>query len=253
LHTTYYVSFVSPAKQSYSNYFACSQVKLIYEFGVNFSTGTPEENLSIVWGMLQQYWKDNSTDDHFTHLKLSMVHKPDDPHDSMPCMKGKAIECRNLIPALVTVWQHFMDVEEVAHQAVLAGLEASVTMDRILDENPDCDKLPDSAAQEFVDATWMYVQCQNAAAQHWNTSEADMIFNITIKTHYACHCALMAPFLNPRKSWNFAGEDFMQKCKILHQSCCRGNSCANSQVKFAEKYAYALHLLFTDFENGTRY
>ena len=205
----------------------------------------------MVWKNLFKYWKDNKFQDHFTHIKLSMIHKPDDPHDSMPRMKGKAIECRNLMPALIPVWESVMDAGCVGHQAVLVGLQASVEMDAVLDANRDVDVLPAPDAHKFVEASWLYVNCQNAAAQFFNTQTL-MIFDITIKTHYTCHCALVAPFLNPRLCWNFAGEDFMQKCKILHQSCVRGNSVHQSVCKFAEKYCIALHLQLVDFEKGIR-
>ena len=214
------------------------------------SSGAPQDNLALVWQGLHNYWEDHPCGDHFTHLKLSMFVSNDDPHDTFPKLKGRAAECKSLMPALAEVWEGYMTAGDVSHQAVLQGLKSSAMLDEILDCYPDADVLPDEVARDFVDHSWLYVRCQNAVAAHFNRDEALMIFDITIKTHWVCHCAQRATHLNPRKGWNFAGEDFMHKCQVLHQSCMRGNSAPQSVVKFAGKYAYALHLLFTDMEMG---
>ena len=178
-----------------------------------------------------------------------MFINPDDPHGQFPKLKGKAAQIKALVPALSHVWELYMDAELVEHCAILDGLDSSALMDVVLDNHPDVDVLPQDALDEFVNASWNYASCQNAVAAHYNRLGFS-IFDVAIKTHWTLHCAMEAPFLNPRRSWNYIGEDFMFKCRELHAACCKGCTPASSVNKFAGKYCHAightLALLETD-------
>ena len=164
-------------------------------------------------------------------MRISMFINLEDPHGHMPKLKGKAAEVKALIPALVHVWKFHMDALLVEHVAILDGLQSSVLMDNILDGYPDVDVWPNDALKVFVDASWNYARCQNAVAAHYNRF-GFLLFDVTIKTHWTLHCAMEAPFLNPRRSWNYIGEDFMSKSRDLHTSCCKGNSPASSATQW---------------------
>ena len=123
-------------------------------------------------------------------------------------------------------------------------------MEKILVTFPDADVLPPPYADQFSRASWTYARAQNACADFYNKRLKLMLFDVTIKTHWTLHQALTCGFLNPRKSWNFAGEDFMHKVKTLLATCTKGNSAAQSTVKLAEKYAYGLHHQFMQIEDS---
>jgi len=220
------------------------------KFGHTF--GTPSENLLTVWEDLMLYWEDHPPKDRYQNLKLSMFLNNEKPHDTQPKLKGRAHEVKSLVPALAHVWEHRMDPGKPEHAAVLQGLHHSAKMDDILDAFPDVDSLPDGPAHDFSEASWGYALCQCAVADHYNRLEGMLIFDVTIKTHYMLHQALQAKWFNPRKIWNYAGEDFMHKCKTLLESCVRGTSAPQAQNKFADKYRYALHYMFREFEEGFR-
>jgi hypothetical protein len=208
--------------------------------------------MNSVWVMLEEWWHNNPALQRYSHLKIGNWCNQDDPHGTMPKLKGRAIEVRNLVPALASVWARVMDPNNHVHQAVLEGMKNSAIMDDVLDAYPDADVLPTEDCVDFVNASWDYAKCQNALADHYNKQQGFLVFDVTIKTHWTLHCAMEAPFLNPRLSWNFSGEDFMQKCRGLHQSCCKGNDGLDSVNKFATKYCHALQMIFRQFENGTR-
>lgn len=199
--------------------------------------------------MAQQYWKDNPPTTHYQNLKLSMFVSTDHPHDRMPKLKGRAAEVKSLMPALRHIWQHYMTPGDLAHQAVLSGLRASCRMDEILAAYPDRDVLPPDAADSFVAESWMYLRSQNAAAAHFNTTLNLLIFDVTIKSHYTAHCALRARFLNPRRSWNYMGEDFMHYCRQMLGQCMQGNDMARAIVKLMEKYVRGMHIDFQAMED----
>ena len=176
----------------------------------------------------------------------------DHPHEKQPKLKGRAHEVKSLIPALAHVWEAHMTPGLGEHVAILQGLNYSAEMDVILDSFPDVDSLPADAAKEFSEASWGYARCQNAVADHYNRVRGLEIFDVTIKTHYMLHQALQAGWFNPRKIWNYAGEDFMHISKQLMESCVVGNSAPQAQNKFGVKYTYALHYMFLEFEEGLR-
>ena len=198
------------------------------------------------------YWDANPARDKYSNIKLSMFLDTDHPHEVQPKLKGRAHEVKSLIPALAHVWEDRMDPAKVEHAAILQGLKHSAEMDDILDAFPDVDSLPADAARGFSEASWGYAMCQSAAADHYNRVEGMYIFDVTIKTHYMLHQALQAGGLNPRKIWNYSGEDFMHKAKELLESCVKGNCAPQAQNKFGAKYRYALHYMFREFEEGLR-
>ena len=110
---------------------------------------------------LVDYWKDHPVgSDRFSNLKLSMFVKSDDAHDSFPKLSGRAIEIKNLMPALAHVWAELSDAASVPHQAVLWGLVQSARMDSILDLYPDADRLPAADANAYRDAAYGYARTQ---------------------------------------------------------------------------------------------
>jgi len=214
--------------------------------------GTPANNLLAVWEDLLMYWEEHPARDKYSNLKLSMFMNMDKPHETQPKLKGRAHEVKSLIPALAHVWETRMTPGLVEHAAILQGLQHSAEMDVILDTFVDWDSLPADAARDFSEASWGYARCQQAVSDHYNRTLGLYIFDVTIKTHYMLHQALQAKWFNPRKIWNYAGEDFMHKSKVLLESCVKGNSAPQSQNKFGDKYRYALHYMFTEFEEGLR-
>ena len=206
--------------------------------------------MEALWVDLLKFWKDNGFTSRFRALKIGMWTNADDPHGHMPKLKGKAIEIRNFVPALLHVWVNRMDPSLPEHQAIAEGLKCSAAIDEILDLWADVDVLPKHAVKEFQSACWTYAQCQNAAADHYNRVLGFLVFDVTIKTHWTLHCAIESAFLNPRYSWNYSGEDFMMKCRELLASCCKGNTASSSVNKFAGKYWYALEHMFKLLDHG---
>lgn len=213
--------------------------------------GTPQANMDAIWGECKAYWKTNPTKDKFNNMKISMWTSEADPHNTMPKLKGRAAECKSLVPALLAVWKVHMTPGLVQHIAIRSALESSALMDEVLDAFPDTDLLAEKELADFQQATWNYARCQNAVASYYNVQEQLKIFDITIKTHWTLHCGLQAGYLNPRKSWNFAGEDFMHHCRILHKSTCVGNTPLQSINRFGQKYCHAISIVFQMLEDGT--
>ena len=75
--------------------------------------------MATVEGELLSWWRDQGVKDHYNSLKISMWTHVEDPHNSFPKLKGRAMEIKSLAPALANVWQKHM-AATIEHQANLA-------------------------------------------------------------------------------------------------------------------------------------
>ena len=136
-----------------------------------------------------------------------------------PKLRGKAGQVRDLLPAMLSVWNEGM-VGPVSRmmQQVKYALEASVECDKILADHPDVPCLPPAAAKSLFDHAALYAQL-HSQLNNWGGTR---VFNVTQKWHYLLHAALDARYINPRFTWCFQGEDYMAKMRQLMSTCARG-------------------------------
>ena len=96
---------------------------------------------------------------------------------------------------------------------------------------------------QFRHLTWTYVRVFAALAKTY-MERGQLLFDLTIKSHYMVHVMQQAQWLNPRLSWTFSGEDLMHTMKILAQSCVRGTKASKVAAKMLSKYRTTLELRF---------
>ena len=56
-----------------------------------------------------------------------------EPTDNFPMLRGKAVHCRTIGPALLHVWLRIMD-QSGTHRLMKMALERCVRMDQLVDE-----------------------------------------------------------------------------------------------------------------------
>jgi len=219
--------------------------------------GTPESILELVWSRITTgYYKENPDPSRFQNITKNMFWSKDDPmldddgqglgkKVRFPCLKGKAAEVRALMPALEWAWQHTMDHNDDAHKEVLVALQCSVFLDTVLDEQRDMDAIPLEEADKFKNAGFAMMSCFTSVHQRF-AAKGIALFNYTPKCHYLLHICLSAKWLNPRRCWCYAGEDFMRYVARLFNMSCKGSSADKAGVKMMEWYAYALGYALTD-------
>lgn len=208
---------------------------LCYEFA-----GEPEKLLEEAFALITKYYRDHKVSTRFTSIRLSMFTCAKQPRASPPKLKGKAAEIRNLGPALQAAWDARMDFQDLRHQQVRLLLQRGNRLEEILNEHPDAHALPGDVAADFLKVTHELLAIQTALNAHF-VSQGLQLFHITVKAHYLLHCAMLAGVVNPRMSWCYCGEDFMQKMRTLVGSCCKGSQPSQIIVKVAVKYRRAMH------------
>eukprot|EP00969_Alexandrium_andersonii_P111520 4925623-Alexandrium_andersonii.AAC.1 len=107
--------------------------------------GTPADNLAALAKHLLQYYKDHPGMDHFSEFKLKMFTSD----STFPRLKGRALLCRNLGPALLDAFLKYKDPAVQQHREVEVALVASTRMEAILKEYEDAARLPDGAQAEL--------------------------------------------------------------------------------------------------------
>ena len=173
----------------------------------------------------------------FNSMKPTMFLPSGSP---FPRLKGKAAEVKWFVQALAIAAKTFLDKNKKEEQWMMAGLDASVTIEKILKDNKDTIVLSKQDAAEFLKATYTFNLLVTALAQHFHPKGVNL-FNYTIKNHYLIHAGLQAQHLNPRKGWCYAGEDFMQKIRRLWQSSCHGASPLKVGSTVVRKYCKGMH------------
>ena len=201
--------------------------------------------MTTVWREMELFNDDHPQEYFYGHMKLSMFCQTSNPNKSMCCMKGRAAEVKTLGRPLRHVWKMHMVRGDTHHENVLLALDLNCRLEQILDENPDCIRLPPVAATEFEQSAFAFCVVYNALATHHNL-QRKMIFDITVKHHYLLHVAINAKFLNPRKGWCYAGEDFMHTSKEVASSCTRGTPPGLTSKKFLQKYREGMHIEFLE-------
>ena len=131
-----------------------------------------------------------------------------------------------------------MDTNKPEHRDILAGLESSVEMDRIVRKHRTAPRLPFAARTAFRAACFRYVQAQAALVAHYHPHTA--LFNVTSKSHQVLHLGMMAAYINPSLGAVWQGEDMMRVVRRLVAASSCGNTIVQSQRSSVERYCRAI-------------
>ena len=160
---------------------------------------------------VEAFYKSGDVKTRYTILKLTMFNTGPGGY---PCLKGRAMEVRELMPAISALWRQGMTAGDVYHIAICEALTASCRMDSILSSHRELAKLPPLIGIEFTCETFKYLQ-QQLLVHNYN---GDRLFNITFKAHCLAHCGIRGQTISPRLSWCYLGEDRMKLVrKIVHK------------------------------------
>ena len=176
---------------------------------------SPAENLVSVIECMKLIYKDQDTRCRFRTLTLNMF-KAD--LSGFPTLKGRGGELRDFGPVLREVWRHGMQSGVAWQQTVLDTLEASCTIDELLHIHRDEFAFEGSTYESFFTATSTYCQSMQSLYRQGGRQ----VFNCTIKLHAVWHIGYNSKWENPRLSWCWMGEDFMNVCRTLLFSGSKG-------------------------------
>ena len=199
--------------------------------------GPPEHNVAFLWEQIQQYYSQHQTTCRLSQLTWNMVqHKP------FYKLSAKAVETRDLLPALATILGPWVD-----NNPIVAWFQRLLVLSTKLDElvfgNPDF-WLSASEKKNLKEGIFEYNQVLTKLAWHFH-AQGKPFCNYTIKNHYLCHLGLIAADtgISPRLAFCYQGEDFMSLIKNLAGASSRGMASSKLMNKVMAKYIRGLDFL----------
>ena len=197
----------------------------------------PAEAIQLVWAAVKNQYALQGTSGQFSTLKLSMFTDPAAPRASFAKLKGKGHEVKHLTGPLLEVFRAWPKPEDEFYRQIELALRLSSEMENVLDHNGRFVLDDPVQFKVLVDSFLMvYIDLGQQAAL-----KGHMLFLATIKTHYLAHICECE--LNPRKTWNYSGEDMMQRVKELASASVRGTQGHMVHNKVLAKYCLAMHLM----------
>ena len=201
---------------------------------------TAKEALGTLWQEIQAIYTQLGIEHRLHNLKLSMfMHDPAAPYAHFPCLSSvKAADTRHLVPVVCELCRRYYDptVERTQHRFFCAKRLTQFYV-HLKHEGTH---LPLAAGQAILaDA--------RACLAHYGWLAADanargkLQWSIVPKQHFFAHLAAQGRFINPRRSWTYMDEDFMNVIVTIARS---SNSVGTIRVNDAVvlKYRAAMQL-----------
>lgn len=206
----------------------------------------PDQNIANVWADIKTVYKQLKQCVQFSILKLSMIIKK---KDAGPKLRGKAAQIKCLAKPILKVWmdsvQHSTDD---VHKKVTAVLKLNLQIEDTISLHRDLYSLPASVHSKFTNNVFAMLQLQVDLANTFANIEeyrTVKLFNMTQKSHFLAHIALLSVYINPCRTWCYRGEDFMKVCRTLLENCVKGLGQKEVGFKIFQHYRAGLHLNFT--------
>ena len=194
-----------------------------------------------LWKLMQKAYVDLGISKRYAIFKLSMIQKKG---GAPPKLRGKGSEIKALIPIVLNLWERFYNKNITVHRQVLAMLRLNCKLERLMDEHRLQDSFPHTAAADFKATAGAMCHLQCLLFDHFAASGDEgvpRLFIITAKNHCLQHICSQAGAINPRKTWCFAGEDYMHVAKVLCQNCTFGVKPIAAPAKMVEHYRLGMH------------
>eukprot|EP00434_Breviolum_minutum_P021838 symbB.v1.2.019272.t1/scaffold1509.1/size114668/7 len=135
-----------------------------------------------------------------------------------------------------------MNESLTTHRQIFAMLKLNCRMEALMEENKYNDFFDDRSA------TQLYHDCQHMAhlqcLLHEHFAQEDGLpgmFTISAKLHALQHITALSGCISPALTWCFAGEDYMNVCKVLCAQCCFGVQPAYAPSKMVEHFRLGMH------------
>ena len=200
--------------------------------------GTPAANLQHI---LEEAKRLEQHPNMFGSLSLGMfLEKKESPHLHYPKLKGKAAEVKAFLRPLCQIWQANRNPTMQVHLQIELALQSSLSLDEIADAHSTSHTLVGDDLQRFRTALNTLLVCFSAAVAHYEGAGLK-VFNLTVKAHYLAHLHNQVPWLHPRHSWCYSGEDFVQHLKWLTKVCTPGLNPKAVPLKALARYSLAMH------------
>ena len=143
-----------------NQYFLGAALALLTHFWL---PGSFADNLKIVFARIKAAYKDAGValKDQYPTMKVTQ-YKPSASVSRLPKLKGTGRQCKGLAKVLPSVFEHFMNMGDDAHQLVLYGLRCILEVDQLYDAHYRCYKFPEGASKRLIEVSFAIAQTTTA-------------------------------------------------------------------------------------------
>lgn len=200
------------------------------------------KNCEKIWEIIKQYYQKSGITTRLHDLRPGMFQAT---RTTFPCLKAKGAEIKHLASPLKHVWLLYMDTGNEQHGVIKRLFLLIEKIEGILDNHKHEFRLPDGVAQEFEKCMIGFAQLSTTLSNYFHGEGAlgYVLFNWTIKFHYAVHLGMIGQYCNPNLGLCYMGEDLMQHVRTLIQGNVRGSAPPVVVAKVMRKYSRALSML----------
>eukprot|EP00973_Karenia_brevis_P092400 12412257-Karenia_brevis.AAC.1 len=156
-----------------------------------------------------------------------------------PILKGRAAFCKRMGPALLHVWDEFMNREDDIHRLVKLGLEQSVGMENLISATAHMNVVPAGEHVKLVEHANAFCAIVTKLGKHFHRDQRTL-FNYTIKFHYLLEIVLKSKHLHPCRSHCYGNESFFKDLRKLGGRAAIATKTTQVNNKVADKYLDAI-------------
>ena len=130
----------------------------------------------------------------------------------------------------------------LAHRQILVLLKLKCTMEDIFEEHKSEDAVPPAAASEFYRACQQRCHLQELLYRTFLREEdLPTLFCYTSNLNCLLRIAAISSAIRPRRTWCFAGEDYMSVVKTWCAHCIFGENPHHACAKVVQHYRLGMH------------
>ena len=213
-------------------YFLGGVLKILVMMG---SGGTQASRLFSIVERIGAIYDELNIDARFSEITIDMFGGRD---QTFPCLKGKAIENKRLVPVLAKLWSEMRSTSsDEIDQHIARAFQHLQGMYAVYDSGGIF--LSSSAAAALRDEGQKFSLHYNYCANHY-IDIGHLVFNVPIKMHVLQHILEEATFLSPRATACYRFEDMVGRLVKVAGSCVNGTPMKLIGPKVVENYRVAL-------------
>lgn len=195
--------------------------------------------------ILEIYRELGITKSRISTLKYEHFCDPAKPHKIYPCLHASAIkgrETRYLVPVALQLCREHAEGQHAGHR--LRCFEHLNAVYELLDQ-----RVYNFTSDQKAEFRIHMMKClQHYLVLHKEAADAGkMLWNITIKAHFAAHLCDQADHSNPRVWWCYGSESMVGRISRLASSCTAGTASYLVSLKLMDKYRAAIHIMWKYF------
>ena len=204
--------------------------------------GAKQEAMGTLWSFIVVCYSDLNVRNQFSKINISSFIDPKKINTEYPRLKGKGMECRDLVLPMLHAWRDMAPPDYPQYELVLNTLELQLAIQRTLWDHDHQAFLPVDVAKNLKGHVCEFLTTYSKLAVAADAGK-DLLWNMPSKFHWLWHLGDKAQFLNPQLGCCLIDEYFVGKIKTIAHSCASGTPATLVPLSVVDKHRWAMNWL----------